>query len=591
MKEIDKLSKSIVAAYTGPGLGLAAINNSKKAKAFKPPSVDDVDFIDEDIDFDDSDFYLENGKKSKSPSTRKSPSTYRTSFSPSFKSPFDLIRKQDEEKSDDQSKPVTNEHVAKSIHPPSTSSASLSPVNQPSTSSSPSLTDPGDNLVAGVEDWQRPSSSCAYGISSSLYESHPKLKERAGEPVADSFAICVRENSAILALADGVNWGEKASLASKCAINGCMDYLNQTLYHESARVENTMDIFVSLLRSFSAAHDLILQEKGMLTTLTVAVVAQLKHSEKFIVCTCNVGDSLAYVYSLRHGVREVTQGMFPTRLHRLVLTSSVLGSHDIFSMRDMRDALGALGPVDGQNPELNNLTVAMTIVEKGDIVFLTSDGVSDNFDPVVGKFAIPQKKDSSTSQQVSKADEPDSSRSKNAESSSKPESRSKNAESSSKSRSYQVRLKRSNSNPDRDSAHRPSPDPGLPVVSAEQRHELTLLRMEDIVKNGLKEGDRVVDVTARSLCECMIDFASKLTTAKRRTLEDPQLYNDDEEFGQREQRRRRRRVGDKLLLLPGKLDHASVVAYKVGFRGRMAGTRFTSMSPRDYDKKHDLKLK
>jgi len=56
-------------------------------------------------------------------------------------------------------------------------------------------------------------------------------------------------------------------------------------------------------------------------------------------------------------------------------------------MRDMRDALGALGPVDGQNPELTNLTLAMTEVESGDLIFLTSDGVSDNLDPVIGKFA------------------------------------------------------------------------------------------------------------------------------------------------------------------------------------------------------------
>lgn len=60
-------------------------------------------------------------------------------------------------------------------------------------------------------------------------------------------------------------------------------------------------------------------------------------------------------------------------------------------MRDMRDALGALGPVDGTNPELNNLTCSLTYCEAGDIVFLTSDGISDNFDPVVGKFAIPRK--------------------------------------------------------------------------------------------------------------------------------------------------------------------------------------------------------
>lgn len=57
----------------------------------------------------------------------------------------------------------------------------------------------------------------------------------------------------------------------------------------------------------------------------------------------------------------------------------------------MRDALGALGPVSGNEPELNNLTVAMTVVDVGDIVFLTSDGISDNFDPVVGKFAMPKK--------------------------------------------------------------------------------------------------------------------------------------------------------------------------------------------------------
>lgn len=61
-----------------------------------------------------------------------------------------------------------------------------------------------------------------------------------GEPVADAYGICVRENSAILALADGVNWGDKAALAAKCAVHGCIDYLNRALYLEGARIENTM---------------------------------------------------------------------------------------------------------------------------------------------------------------------------------------------------------------------------------------------------------------------------------------------------------------------------------------------------------------
>ena len=66
---------------------------------------------------------------------------------------------------------------------------------------------------------------------------------------------------------------------------------------------------MALLRSFHSAHNLILQEDGMLTTLSAAVVVPLKDSNQYAVCVCNVGDSLAYVYSQKTGVREVTQGV------------------------------------------------------------------------------------------------------------------------------------------------------------------------------------------------------------------------------------------------------------------------------------------
>lgn len=47
----------------------------------------------------------------------------------------------------------------------------------------------------------------------------------------------------------------------------------------------------------------------MLTTLTASVVLPLDNTPgQYVVCTCNVGDSLAYVYSPKHGVREITQG-------------------------------------------------------------------------------------------------------------------------------------------------------------------------------------------------------------------------------------------------------------------------------------------
>lgn len=235
-------------------------------------------------------------------------------------------------------------------------------------------------------------------------------------------------------------------------------------------------MFVALLRSFHAAHNLILQEEGMLTTLTAAVVLPLVAADRYVVCACNVGDSLAYVYSPQYGVREITQG-----------------SHDLHRMRDMRDALGALGPVDGQNPELGNLTCSMTEIEPGDIIFLTSDGVSDNLDPVVGKFT------------------------------------------------------------------------GLPTVEAHQRHKLTLLRTEDLLRNGVS-GCGPPCATARDLVTLLIDFVTRLTAAKRRILEDVELYTGagGGPLSRGEQRSRRKDVCAKLAMVPGKLDHATVVAYTVG---------------------------
>ncbi|KZS03485.1 PP2C domain-containing protein [Daphnia magna] len=370
--------------------------------------------------------------------------------------------------------------------------------------------------IAGVVNWNRPS-GIAFGAATSLYERHPISGETAGNPLADAFAIVTRSNNALMCLADGVNWGERAALAARSAIHGAMDYLNRALFPSTTngRQLTTNDVFLSLLRSFHAAHSMILQEGGLLTTLTAAVVAQLdqsslqnslytgsdnSNSAKFVVCVCNVGDSLAYVYSPKHGVREITHG-----------------SHDIQSMRDMRDALGALGPVDGQNPELNNLTCSMTVIEEGDIVFLTSDGVSDNFDPVVGKFVVARKPDKIVPLPNS------------AKQTTKP------------------------------------PNRNLPTVEAFQRHELTLLRMEDILRNGMMPtNDNGNHLKAQQLCEDLVDFATRLTTAKRRLLEDLELYvdQDGKPLDPEEQKIRRRKICERLALIPGKLDHATCVAYE-----------------------------
>ena len=133
--------------------------------------------------------------------------------------------------------------------------------------------------IAGIRYWNRPNSS-AFGLSETLYEKHPLTGIAAGSPIADTFAVVARKNSAILVLGDGVNWGARAALASRAAVHGAMEYLNQALFGVNrSRSLTTHDVFQLLLRSFHAAHCLILEEEAMLTTLTAAVVLPTTNEE------------------------------------------------------------------------------------------------------------------------------------------------------------------------------------------------------------------------------------------------------------------------------------------------------------------------
>lgn len=323
------------------------------------------------------------------------------------------------------------------------------------------------------------------------------------------------------------------------------------------------------------------------------------------------------------------------------LLSFSTGSHDVNCNRDLRDALGALGPVDGINPELSNLTLSITTLSKGDMVIVASDGLTDNFDPNVCKFTIsstktevPKKSTVQPKVPVVKKEAqkppvkpPRKSKGRGSISSANQSERSN----SSSEKEVKVGGSVKKTEPELDdplkahfmrqnSLEEPAPRPntlkevkpsntrttttqsaannqpfrlmkaktslelrsytqtvknhilrnedGLPFVSPIQRYELQLLLMEDILKNGISGRDKPT-VTAKKLCENLVSFTLSITAAKRRTLEDPDLYFDNRngvsvEVSNQEKKLRRKRTLDKVQSLPGKLDHVTVVAYNVG---------------------------
>lgn len=236
--------------------------------------------------------------------------------------------------------------------------------------------------VAGVDDWNTPS-EFAYGLSLSLYE-EDRTRERinlindipqrqpyiVGDPIADVFAVVVRENNAIIAVADGVSWGKKPRLSARCAVHSAVTTITENMYKLKSNPSSTT-LSKLLLESIDNAHHSIMQHHATLTTLSVAVVCELKQSrssssaEEWGLFVASVGDSPICVYCP----------------HTQEVTEATVGCHSEDGVRNVQISGGALGPAIGSLPDLDNLTLAYMPVCPDDIVLLMSDGISDNLSP------------------------------------------------------------------------------------------------------------------------------------------------------------------------------------------------------------------
>ena len=135
----------------------------------------------------------------------------------------------------------------------------------------------------------------------------------------------------------------------------------------------------------------------------------------------------------------------------------------------------------------------MTQLEAGDIVFLTSDGVSDNFDPVVGKFCVPQRHERALSVGQPNQCQPSSNGSGPTSNDiptnqdnirGNPQNGKRSNLSNMKKAPYAQKNDLPSRNGSTQSAHAVGLSTSLPAIAAYQRHELTLLRMEDLLNNG-----------------------------------------------------------------------------------------------------------
>ncbi|XP_003388989.1 PREDICTED: uncharacterized protein LOC100632842 [Amphimedon queenslandica] len=358
--------------------------------------------------------------------------------------------------------------------------------------------------------------------------SSPRVKRVAGEPVADVFAVLARENNTIMAIADGVNWGKKPRLAARCAVQTAIAYISDNINKINA-TPHSRTLTTLLLEAMENAHQCILEHSGTLTTLSIGIVCQLKPNKKTLLTTstpnssstlsrsssnwglfiASVGDSPIFVYS-------------PTNKS---ITEATVACHPKDGIRTAAFSGGALGPAIGTQADMENLSLNYLPVAEGDIVFMTTDGISDNFYPQVirpGEYRDAKKGpttdvESSTGFLMV---------------------------------SPSTSLPSSTGLP---SSKVSTPSSRLEMRCCENIPELAdHLRRHESILNG--------HISAQTVAASLVNFAVEITDEKRR------FFTECKEKGVMVKSKSREDPEfDKLVKrLPGKLDHATVVACTVG---------------------------
>lgn len=254
--------------------------------------------------------------------------------------------------------------------------------------------------------------------------------------------------------------------------------------------------------AIDAAQKLIIENEGSLTTLTISIVCP--SNQRWLVCSAIVGDSNAYVYSRKQkSVYELTQGKFTFQIFVILFFFSI-GSRNLNNERDMRSPGGALGMTLDEKADLDNLTYSLMEIDQGDFIFLTTDGISDNYDPCVSGSAASVKTPLLA----------------------------------------------------RKSSASISQTPPM-LMTAYERHLCSLHHMHlTIADNNEQE-----ELNALDLCNRLLQHIIRLTDELRQTIEQGIRENDGVEGAARIQFETEMR--NKVGKIPGKLDHASIVVYKV----------------------------
>mmetsp|Transcript_2142 Transcript_2142/g.6769 ORF Transcript_2142/g.6769 Transcript_2142/m.6769 type:complete len:518 (-) Transcript_2142:79-1632(-) len=268
-------------------------------------------------------------------------------------------------------------------------------------------------ILAGPPPDESPVSLGAQ-VTGHTVSTYPRVgEERYGDPVADFFSAHLFREAAVLALADGCNWGEGPRRAAARAAEGFSSYV----YERLDEIEKVSDLGPVLLRGLAVAHHNVSVDStevfhvGTTTLLgavllplgdgcesvsvteqrpaqgTLAAAAEQVAAEREAELDAG-GSPQARSRSGVQGLPRWAIGLVSVGDAKAFLWQRATGKVVDFTCDNRtyslsaKDCGGRIGPSNEEGgPDLRNLTLMHRTCVQGDILLMVSDGVHDNLDP------------------------------------------------------------------------------------------------------------------------------------------------------------------------------------------------------------------
>ncbi|KAL7719206.1 PPM-type phosphatase domain-containing protein [Entamoeba marina] len=197
-------------------------------------------------------------------------------------------------------------------------------------------------------------------FSNVCFSTYPVLNgQKFGKPIADCSQIDIYKDIAILSIADGCGIGKRPRASATIACKKFAEYI----ISEVPKQKILKDVVGVIVDSLAYVQTEILSSvdnplDAGLTTFLGCVI--LKTGTKYAICYVNIGDCRAIIIDDNQIASE--------------LINNYQGRVDI------RTTGGKLGPVNHEEPELDNFECGITFCSENSILILMTDGICDNFD-------------------------------------------------------------------------------------------------------------------------------------------------------------------------------------------------------------------